>query len=169
FHLKLHHLLDQFHYLDLGVNQVTSKRIDNHPVLGKLADQEKVTFQFDGKKYEGYENDTIASALLANGVRTLRKHENTANPRGIYCNIGHSLDCGVTVNNEWNVRARLIRIQDNMNIARGKPQAHPLHPDNDTDAIRTYEDFKHREEELTHEENGCCYYWGWAGRSFSSY
>src|SRR5699024_9533884 len=146
-----------FHYLDLGVNQVTSKRIDNHPVLGKLADQEKVTFQFDGKKYEGYENDTIASALLANGVRTLRKHENTANPRGIYCNIGHCFECRVTVNNESNIRACLTPIQENMNIESGKPQAPPLPPDNATDAIGTYQDYKQREEEYTHKENGSCY------------
>lgn len=126
---------------------MTSKRIDNHPVLGKLSDKEKITFQFDGKTYEGYENDTIASALLANGIRTLRKHENTGNPRGIYCNIGHCFECRVTVDNQSNIRACLTPIQENMIVESGQVQAHPLHPDNDTEAIRTYEDFEQWEEE----------------------
>ncbi|HLQ95530.1 MAG TPA: (2Fe-2S)-binding protein [Pseudogracilibacillus sp.] len=126
---------------------MTSKRIDNHPVLGKLSDKEKITFQFDGKTYEGYENDTIASALLANGIRTLRKHENTGNPRGIYCNIGHCFECRVTVDHQSNIRACLTPIQENMIVESGQVQPHPLHPDNDTEAIRTYEDFEQWEEE----------------------
>src|SRR5690625_7923387 len=77
---------------------MTSKRIVDHPVLDKLQIGEKITFTYDGKELFGYENDTIASALLANGIRTLRYHEASGTPRGIYCNIGHCFECRVTVN-----------------------------------------------------------------------
>lgn len=126
---------------------MTTNRITNHPVLGKLDEKKKVTFTFDGQTFEGYENDTIASALLAHGIRTLRKHEETGNPRGIYCNIGHCYECRVTVNDVTNVRACLTPIKENMVIESGKVQPSPLHPDNEGELPRTYEDFIRLEEQ----------------------
>ena len=64
-------------------NERTTNRIRDQPVVGKLKNQTPVTFTFDGKTYEGFEGDTIASALLANGVRQLRVHEETGAPRAI--------------------------------------------------------------------------------------
>ena len=75
-----------------------TNRIVEHPVLGKLENQKPVTFTFDGKTYTGFEGDTIASALLANGIRQLRVHEQSGAKRAIYCNIGHCFECRVTVN-----------------------------------------------------------------------
>lgn len=118
-----------------------SNRIENHPVLGKLEKQKKVVFQFDGKKYDGYEGDTIASALLANGIRTLRVHEQSGNPRGIYCNIGHCYECRVTVNGETNVRACLTTIQENMKVESGKVQPAPLDPKKEGKKPRTYTEY----------------------------
>lgn len=126
---------------------MTTKRIVNHPVLGELNKQEKVTFQFDGNTYEGYENDTIASALLANGIRTLRKHEETGNPRGIYCNIGHCYECRVTVDGASNIRACLTPIKANMVVESGKVQPSPLDPSNEGELPKTYAEFKRREEQ----------------------
>lgn len=119
---------------------MTNKRIVDHPVLGKLEDKKKITFQFDGQTFEGYENDTIASALLANGIRTLRKHEQSGTPRGIYCNIGHCFECRVTVDDVTNIRACLTPIKENMVIESGQVQPSPLHPDNEV-FPRTYADY----------------------------
>ena len=33
----------------------------------------KISFKFNGKKYFGYEGDTLASALIANGVHLVGK------------------------------------------------------------------------------------------------
>src|SRR5690625_3767293 len=104
---------------------MNEQRIINHPVLGELSERKKITFQFDGKTYEGYEHDTIASALLANGIRTLRYHEQSGNPRGIYCNIGHCFECRVTINDTSNVRACLTLIEEGMIIESGKQQPAP--------------------------------------------
>ena len=36
--------------------------------IGLINRNKKISFKFNGKKYFGYEGDTIASALIANGV-----------------------------------------------------------------------------------------------------
>lgn len=95
-------------------------RIMKHPVLGNLDDRERISFQFDGLTYEAYENETIAAALLANGIRKLRAHEDSGIPRGIYCNIGHCMECRVKVNNQANVRACLTVVEQNMVVESGK-------------------------------------------------
>lgn len=101
-------------------------RITNHPVLGELQKGKTISFTFDGKKYEGVEGDTIASALLANCIRTLRVHEETGTPRGIYCNIGHCFECRVTVNGKEGVRACITPLEEGMVIERGKRQLAPF-------------------------------------------
>lgn len=100
-----------------------NNRIIDHPVLGKMEKRKRISFQFDGVTYEGYEGDTIASALLANGVRTLRVHEASGTPRGIYCNIGHCYECRVTVNHMPSIRACLALVEQDMKIESGKMQS----------------------------------------------
>ncbi|WP_066259358.1 (2Fe-2S)-binding protein [Neobacillus drentensis] len=95
-------------------------RIIDHPVLGKLDDRKKIPFTFEGKEYEALENETIAAALLANDVRTLRVHEESGTPRGFYCNIGHCMECRVNVNGQANVRACLTVVKENMVVEKGK-------------------------------------------------
>ncbi|MEN3540906.1 2Fe-2S iron-sulfur cluster-binding protein [Microbispora sp. ZYX-F-249] len=41
-------------------------------------------FRFDGRQYEGLEGDTLASALLANGVRAVASSIKLGRPRGVY-------------------------------------------------------------------------------------
>ena len=40
-------------------------------------------FKFDGREYAGFEGDTLASALLANGVRLVARSFKYHRPRGI--------------------------------------------------------------------------------------
>jgi sarcosine oxidase, subunit alpha len=101
-------------------------RIIDHPILGRVDNREMISFQFDGNTYEGYENETIAAALLANGVRKLRVHEESGSPRGIYCNIGHCMECRVTVNNQANVRACLTVVKKDMVVESGKQLPNPV-------------------------------------------
>lgn len=53
---------------------------------GRLDRNRPVSFQFNGKTYQGYEGDTLASALLANGVRVTARSFKYHRPRGI---VGH--------------------------------------------------------------------------------
>lgn len=93
-----------------------NRRIINHPILGKIDPAPYVSFTFNNTSFQGLENETIAAALLANGVRTLRYHEENESPRGIYCNIGHCYECRVTINGQSGNRACLTPLKEGMVI-----------------------------------------------------
>lgn len=122
---------------------MTMNRIVDHPVLGKLENQKPITFIFDGTAYQGLEGDTIASALLANGVRQLRVHEETGAPRAIYCNIGHCFECRVTVNRAQGIRACMTPIEENMIVESGTLQATPF-DSTPEEWPRTYAEFEQK-------------------------
>ncbi|WP_022728922.1 sarcosine oxidase subunit alpha [Fodinicurvata sediminis] len=50
---------------------------------GRVRHDRPVEFQFDGRRYQGLEGDTLASALLANGVHLLGRSFKYHRPRGI--------------------------------------------------------------------------------------
>ena len=51
---------------------------------GGLIDRSKtLRFTFDGKSYQGHPGDTLASALLANGVRLMGRSFKYHRPRGV--------------------------------------------------------------------------------------
>lgn len=96
-----------------------TKRIIHHPVLDTVEETDTVYFSYNNKKYEALRNEPIAAALLANGIRTLRHHEESGTPRGIYCNIGHCFECRVTVDGQQGVRACLTSIKEGMTVTSG--------------------------------------------------
>jgi len=55
-------------------------RLQNNKNLDQT---KKISFFFDGKKYFGYEGDTLASALLSNGVHLIGRSFKYHRPRGI--------------------------------------------------------------------------------------
>ena len=60
---------------------MTSRRL---PEAGSWVDRSKpVAFRFDGVEYEGFEGDTLASALLANGVTGGFRSPILGRPRGV--------------------------------------------------------------------------------------
>lgn len=97
-----------------------TSRIINHPVLDKVDDTDIVSFTFNNDEIRGLRNESLAAALLANNIRTLRVHEESGTPRGIYCNIGHCFECRVTVNEQQGVRACLTPIQEGMTVSSGE-------------------------------------------------
>ncbi len=50
---------------------------------GQIDRSKPISFTFDGKTYQGYAGDTLASALLANGVNLLARSFKYHRPRGI--------------------------------------------------------------------------------------
>lgn len=96
-----------------------SLRVEHHPVLGPEEAAEKVIFHFEGQPMTARSGDVIASALLANGVRTLRTTDREGHPRGLYCAIGHCFECQVTVDGRTGVRACITNVKPNMRVERG--------------------------------------------------
>jgi len=50
---------------------------------GRIDRKKVINFSFDGKSYKGFEGDTLASALLANGVDIIARSFKYSRPRGI--------------------------------------------------------------------------------------
>ncbi len=51
---------------------------------GLINRDKKISFKFNGKKYFGYEGDTLASALIANGVHLIGRSFKYHRPRGFF-------------------------------------------------------------------------------------
>jgi sarcosine oxidase subunit alpha len=54
-----------------------------HKPSARIDMKRPLAFTFDGRNYSGYAGDTLASALLANGARTLARSFKYGRPRGI--------------------------------------------------------------------------------------
>jgi len=54
------------------------------PNLGLVNRNKTISFHFNGKKYFGYEGDTLASALLANGIHLVGRSFKYHRPRGFF-------------------------------------------------------------------------------------
>jgi len=84
-----------------AVHTSTTKdlRIRNHPLLA-FKRERKISFLFEGKKVEGYENESVAAALSAAGVPVFGYSKHFAHPRGWFCGVGPAgLAAGITAQN----------------------------------------------------------------------
>jgi sarcosine oxidase subunit alpha len=86
-------------------------RIKEHPILGPQEPVLEVAFSWQGRTLKAHKGEVIAAALLANGIRMLRTSEVSNSPRGMYCAIGHCMECRVRVDGVDGVRACLRPIQ----------------------------------------------------------
>ena len=81
-----------------------SARLDPQP--GEVIDRSRrVPFTWDGRRYVGYDGDTIASALAAAGVRVFSRSFKYHRPRGLLTASFLDPGCTVQVGDEPNVRA----------------------------------------------------------------
>ncbi len=81
--------------------------------------KKQVKITFDGKTYQAYEGDTVASALLRNNIRLVGRSFKYHRPRGIYtCGIEepNALVQIISEHNEPNTRATIKRVYDGMEI-----------------------------------------------------
>ena len=64
---------------------------------GRIDRDKPLSFTFDGKQYGGFKGDTLASALLANGVRVVGRSFKYHRPRGILAAGAEECNALVTV------------------------------------------------------------------------
>ncbi len=94
-------------------------RIEDHPIL-QFDRGKEVAFTFNGVAVTGYENETIAAALHAAGVREISHSSEKHRPRGLYCAIGNCSSCMMVVNGEPNVRICLELLKEGMVVETQK-------------------------------------------------
>jgi NADPH-dependent 2,4-dienoyl-CoA reductase/sulfur reductase-like enzyme/Fe-S-cluster-containing hydrogenase component 2/bacterioferritin-associated ferredoxin len=68
------------------------KRITKHPIL-EIPARKEITFTWNGEKLAGYEDEMIASALMANDIHIFGHHAKDRSPQGIFCANGQCSQC----------------------------------------------------------------------------
>jgi sarcosine oxidase subunit alpha len=86
---------------------------------GRIDRAQPLRFSFDGKRYEGFKGDTLASALLANGVHLVGRSFKYHRPRGILGAGSEEPNALVTVRRDaWrltpNLRATQVELYDGL-------------------------------------------------------
>lgn len=75
-----------------------------------------LNFTFDGRAMTGRAGDTVAAALLANGVSTCRETPVSGAPRAPYCLMGVCFDCLVVIDGVGNRQGCLVPLAEGMTI-----------------------------------------------------
>jgi sarcosine oxidase subunit alpha len=86
------------------------------PAGARIDRNQTVEFSFDGKRYSGFAGDTIASALLANGVSILSRSFKYHRPRGVLTAAGQDSNTLVQIGDETNVLADRRAIEPGMAV-----------------------------------------------------
>ncbi len=86
---------------------------------GSDTDQDRrINFRFNGKRYQGYHGDTLASALLASGVRVFGRSFKRHRPRGVFSagveEPGALVQVGLDARATPNARASLLAIHEGL-------------------------------------------------------
>ncbi len=84
------------------------------PTGGRIDRNRTIRFRFDGREYEGHPGDTLASALLANGVRLVGRSWKFHRPRGIFAAGMEEPSALVRLGDEPNRRATDIALADGL-------------------------------------------------------
>ncbi len=92
------------------------RRIEDHPILD-FDSSGTITIYFEGVPLKARPTDTIASALIANGIDIFGWTED-GKPRGFFCAIGKCSSCLVVVDGIPNVRACITPVKDGMRVER---------------------------------------------------
>ncbi len=104
-------------------------RIQNHPIL-EFKRGKRITFQFEGNQVAAYENESIAAALFASGVKVLSRSKRFNNPKGWFCGIGKCCSCMMRVDGIPNVRTCVVPVREGMQVERqGQLAELPSHCD----------------------------------------
>ena len=90
---------------------------------GLIDGNRPVGFTFDGHRYEGFQGDTLASALIANGIRLMGRSFKYHRPRGVLSAGSEEPNALVTTGlgpaQEPNVRATTLELHEGL-IARSQ-------------------------------------------------
>ncbi len=84
---------------------------------GRHLDREAtIAFRFEGRRYQGFAGDTVASALWAHGVRVLARSFKYHRPRGARSFAGHEADTLVQLPHAPNVPADRLTLSEGLDV-----------------------------------------------------
>ena len=89
---------------------------------------DSVTIWFCDRAIDAAVDDSVAAALLADGIHFFGRRPVSAAPRAPFCMIGNCFDCLGEIDGETNLQACLVTVRDGM---RSRP--HPGNGSGDRD------------------------------------
>ena len=81
-------------------------------------DSNKVCISFEGEEFFVDTDQSVASALLAEGYQVFRSSVINNQPRGAFCMMGVCFDCLLEINGRPNQQACMVPVKENMVIKR---------------------------------------------------
>ncbi|MFC7395342.1 (2Fe-2S)-binding protein [Scopulibacillus cellulosilyticus] len=87
----------------------------NHPVLGENR-KEEITIFLNGKPLKARKGQTVAAALMANGIKKFGITRKLQQARGLFCANGRCCSCFMSVNGLDHVLACMTLAEEGMNI-----------------------------------------------------
>ncbi|WP_114363984.1 (2Fe-2S)-binding protein [Ciceribacter lividus] len=81
-----------------------------------LKQDHAITLSVNGKSVAACTDDTVATALLKNGITSFRMTSVSGAARGPYCCMGVCFECLVTIDGETNRQACLVPVTPGMAI-----------------------------------------------------
>ncbi len=97
-----------------AVQTLIGRRLPPQP--NEIVDRSQtVQFKFNGKKYNAFAGDSIASALAANGVKIIGRSFKYHRPRGIMA-YGHATNTMVQIGDEPSVSIWLRQVEEGMEV-----------------------------------------------------
>lgn len=89
-------------------------RIRQHPIL-PILDKDTINFRWKSKEIQARAGETIASALIANGVDIFGHHPKDSSPMGLFCANGQCSQCMVLVDGKP-VKSCMTNVTRGMNV-----------------------------------------------------
>ena len=87
-------------------------------VCDRIAERREsaIAVTVDGRPVTAFAGETVATVLLAEGIRVFRYTAKRGEPRGVFCGMGVCYECLVTVDGVPNVRACVTTVKPGMAI-----------------------------------------------------
>lgn len=89
--------------------------LTNHPVLGK-DDRKTIQFYLNNKLLNAKEGQTIAAAIMANGIKKMGVSRKLQQSRGLFCAVGRCYSCFVTVDGLEHVLSCSTLVEEGMKV-----------------------------------------------------
>ena len=89
---------------------------ESNRVLEGVSRAAAFTFTFEAEPIQAHPGETIAAALLAACIRTLRRTAKSGEKRGMFCGMGVCFDCLVVVDGRPHLRACMTEAKPGMQV-----------------------------------------------------
>ena len=92
-----------------------SRRLESHPIL-RVVSREDVAFTWGAEAMRAAQGESVAAALLANGVDVFGRHPRDGSPQGLFCANGQCAQCMVLVDGV-SVKACMRTVRQGMRVS----------------------------------------------------